>query len=44
MKTSKKQINDLARELMLRDSQNGKFETASFDYYFLKAKELLSIV
>lgn len=39
MKTTRKVINKLAKELMLKDSQNGKFETQSFDYYFLKAKE-----
>lgn len=41
MKTTKKAINELAMELMLRDSQNGKFETKSFDFYYLIAKQEL---
>ena len=41
MKISRKAINELARELMLRDGQNGRFETQGFDYYFLKAKSIL---
>ena len=41
MKATRKAINELARELMLKDSQGGRFETQSFDYYFLKAKSIL---
>lgn len=41
MKTTRMAINKLARGLMLRDGQGGRFETQSFDYYFLKAKSIL---